>query len=139
MAQLDAEQIDYINYLLLQNPSDDKKSLIMDFIQQTVQGLASAPMAPTMKNLLNQAAAQVASSELVEILKPNLLQQNLYLLVANYLIDVEDVTADVMNTKSLLASQLPTGVFNKFKRTFGIRTQAPSSSANVQTEVKNLN
>ena len=114
MAQLDEEQITYINNLL-QNPSDDKKSLIMDFFQQTVQGIASGPITPTMKNLLNQAAAQVASSELVEILKLNLLEQNLYLLVANCLIDVVDIAADLMNTESLLASQLPTGVFNKFK------------------------
>ena len=68
-----------------------------------------------MKALFNQAATQVVSPELFQVLKQNFLEHSLYLLVANYFIDVEDVTADLVSTESLLASQLPADVVNKLK------------------------
>ena len=127
--ELNDDQVNYITELL-QDPKDENKSLILDFIQEVIQDMKS-PVSPKVKLLLNEAAVEVASSELVNILKKNLLDTNLYLLVANHLIDVEDVIADLLN-ENILVSQLPAGAYNKLKRVLDPQQAAKGTSESGQ-------
>jgi hypothetical protein len=75
---------------------------------------------------LNEKAVLLLEPELVEILTRNRMQSRAYLLVANNLLNLEDIKDD---NGDVLATLIPTNSFRKLKINLGLATSTSSAAA----------
>ncbi len=122
---------DSLHNALLKSLSSGNKGNIMESLKYLVNDEHFSIKSFGDKDLLKQSANLLLSTEVSELLEKLYIGEYSYLLVVNYILDLDAVKEDVSNGE-LLKSALPVGAFNNLKKELTLKMSSAPPSTDFQ-------
>jgi len=122
---------DSLHNALLKSLSSGNKGNIMESLKYLVNDEHFSIKSFGDKDLLKQSANLLLSTEVSELLEKLYIGEYSYLLVVNYILDLDAVKEDVSNGE-LLKSALPLGAFNNLKKELTLKMSSAPPSTDFQ-------